>query len=66
MTSGLISKININVIRVREVFMTDKKREGDLIHFVLLRSIGEAFFKPMKIENLEKHLQEWADSFIKI
>lgn len=66
MSSGLISKININVSRVREVFRTDKKREGDLIYFVLLSSIGDAFFKPMKIENLEKHLQEWADSFIKI
>ncbi len=32
----------------------DKKREGDVIHFVLLNGIGKASIEPIKIEELKK------------
>ena len=47
-----------NKDKVFDIFKLDKKREKDVIHFVLLESLGKAVTKPVPIEQLKQLLQE--------
>ncbi len=43
--------------KVFEVLRMDKKREGDIMHFVLLNKIGQAEAKPVTMEYLKENLK---------
>ena len=36
----------------------DKKKEGDVIHFVLLEGLGRAIVKPIRLRDLKKMLDD--------
>jgi 3-dehydroquinate synthase len=44
--------------KVFEVLKMDKKRKGDGVHFILLKSIGDAEIKFISLADLEKHFKE--------
>jgi shikimate kinase / 3-dehydroquinate synthase len=44
--------------KVFEVLKMDKKRKGDGVHFILLKSIGKAEIKFISLTDLEKHFKE--------
>jgi len=46
-------KIDLNVDDLLKALKKDKKRKGDLIHFVLLKGIGEAVIEDIPIKELE-------------
>ncbi len=48
----------MDVPAVIDALARDKKREGDLIHFVLLNGIGHAVVEPIRLDLLEKVLLE--------
>jgi len=50
---GLPIRLGFDGPKVLEAIRMDKKRAGDLIHFVLLRKIGEAYVEEIAIEELE-------------
>ncbi len=56
---GLISKMQLPTQfsgdrgKIMDALRKDKKREGDLIYFVLLRDIGDAFVESIAIEEIE-------------
>jgi len=50
---GLPIRIRFDGPKALEAIRMDKKRAGDLIHFVLLREIGEAYVEEIAIEELE-------------
>lgn len=43
--------------QIEELFIMDKKREKDFIHFVLLRKIGEAYITPISLTELSDLLE---------
>ncbi|GAA0541703.1 3-dehydroquinate synthase [Chitinophaga japonensis] len=47
-----------NKEKVFDIFRLDKKREKDVIHFVLLETIGKAITKPVPLTELKKLLEE--------
>jgi 3-dehydroquinate synthase len=49
---GLPVRLEFEGNRVLETLRMDKKREGDLIHFVLLSEIGKAYVEEVAIEEL--------------
>jgi 3-dehydroquinate synthase len=49
---GLPIRLRFDGPKVLEAIRMDKKRAGDLIHFVLLREIGEAYVEDIAIEEL--------------
>lgn len=46
-------KINFNMNDLLKALRKDKKRKGDLIHFVLLKGIGEAVIQDISINEIE-------------
>jgi 3-dehydroquinate synthase len=44
---------------IEKMLIHDKKRKGDTIHFVLLKSIGNAVVVPVKISELSLFLKNW-------
>jgi 3-dehydroquinate synthase len=44
--------------KVFEVLKMDKKRKDDGVHFILLKSIGNAEIKFISLTDLEKHFKE--------
>ncbi len=45
--------------RLLEALRKDKKREGERLHFVLLKALGRAVVEEMSLKELEEHLS-WA------
>ena len=50
---GLPIRLDFDGQQVLETLRMDKKREGDLIHFVLLSAIGKAFIEEVTMQELE-------------
>jgi 3-dehydroquinate synthase len=50
---GLPVRLRFDGRQVLETLRKDKKREGDLVYFVLLSDIGEAFIEQMNMRELE-------------
>jgi 3-dehydroquinate synthase len=50
---GLPVRLKFDCHEVLEALRMDKKREGDLIHFVLLSEIGHAYVEEIAIEELD-------------
>lgn len=48
--------INTDSASIAHHFRMDKKREGQHIHFILLKNIGEAFVKPIALDDLAQRL----------
>jgi 3-dehydroquinate synthase len=50
---GLPVRLEFDCTAVLETLKMDKKREGDLIYFVLLNAIGNAYVEEISIQELE-------------
>ena len=50
---GLPVRLQFDGQKVLETIRMDKKREGDLIHFVLLSEIGRAYVEEIPIQELQ-------------
>lgn len=57
-TAGLPVKTDILPDDLYETVLRDKKRTGDSIHFILLRSIGEAFIHKMDLHSLRTAIHD--------
>jgi 3-dehydroquinate synthase len=57
-TAGLPVKTDIQPDVLYEILLKDKKRTGDSIHFILLRSIGEAFIHQMDLHSLRTAIHD--------
>jgi len=55
---GLPVQSPVAVSDLYAVITSDKKREGDRLHLVLLRQIGEALFRPVQITDLKNYLYD--------
>ena len=53
---GLPLQLSCPEEKLWEALRKDKKREGDRVHFVLLKKLGRAVVEEMSFEELEKHL----------
>lgn len=51
---GLPVRLEFDCREVLDTLRMDKKREGDLIYFVLISDIGKAYVEELRIEELEK------------
>lgn len=56
-------KIHIDAGHVLEAIKLDKKREGDSIHLILLKKIGEAFIHKVKLNTLEDMINDMRGIF---
>ena len=54
---GLPVRLKFDSQKVLAAIRMDKKREGDLIHFVLLSEIGKAYVEEIAIRELEELIQ---------
>jgi 3-dehydroquinate synthase len=55
---GLPVEIPLKSIDILDAIRKDKKRENDIIHFVLLKRIGEAETRAIPIKDLEKMIND--------
>jgi 3-dehydroquinate synthase len=55
-TLGLPVRAAADPLALVDAISKDKKREGDRIHFVFLRRIGEAVVEPMDLSETEEML----------
>ena len=60
---GLPVTINIDVSELIAAMRQDKKREGDYIHLILLRQIGEAFSHKLTLNQLEELVHDMRSDF---
>ncbi len=60
---GLPVRINLDAKKVLDAIRQDKKREGDDIHIILLRQIGEAFSHRLKLNKLEELVHDMRSDF---
>jgi 3-dehydroquinate synthase len=51
-------RIGLDPIKLLKAIRKDKKREGQMIDFILLKSIGEAFIQRMPFEELEEAIND--------
>jgi 3-dehydroquinate synthase len=56
---SLLKFSSISGRAVEKMLIHDKKRSGDSIHFVLLKSIGNAVVLPVKIDEISEFLRNW-------
>ncbi len=56
---GLPVRFDFDPQKALEAMKHDKKREGELIHFVLLKKIGEALIREITIKEIEEIIHEW-------
>jgi 3-dehydroquinate synthase len=56
--SGLPVSTNINPTDLYSTLLKDKKRAGNFIHFILLKSIGNAFVHEMKMDTLKNAIHD--------
>lgn len=61
-STGLISDIALDTTRIMSALKSDKKREGDSIHFILLEGIGQAIEWSTDINKLGKYLTDWLNT----
>ena len=61
-STGLISDITLDTTRIMSALKSDKKREGDSIHFILLEGIGHAIEWSTDINKLGKYLFDWLNA----
>ena len=61
-STGLISDIALDTSRIMSALKSDKKREGDSIHFILLEGIGHAIEWSTDINKLGKYLFDWLNA----
>ncbi|MGB8953375.1 MAG: 3-dehydroquinate synthase [Candidatus Aminicenantales bacterium] len=54
--------IGLDPKRILRAVRTDKKREGPMIDFILLKSIGEAFIQRMPFADLEEAIHDLCES----
>lgn len=54
-------KINSKPKEIEELFKMDKKRERDLIHFILLEKIGQAITAPVSLSELSALLEDFIE-----
>lgn len=59
---GLPVRMAIDTVSVIDALRKDKKREGELVHFVLLQEIGRAVVVPIGIEEIEGVLNDLCES----
>lgn len=59
--SGIIKGVKINLEKLQIQFMTDKKRSGNFLYFVLLHSLGNAFSEKAEIGKVESWLADWVN-----
>lgn len=52
-TIGLPTKTNIPAESLLNAILNDKKREGDVLHFVLIQNIGSAIIKNITIDEIK-------------
>lgn len=55
---GLPVKITVNREHIRDAIRHDKKRDGEKLHFILLKSIGQAVIAEITITELEAALDD--------
>ncbi|MDR2585172.1 MAG: 3-dehydroquinate synthase [Prevotellaceae bacterium] len=55
---GLRTGSPVKMDQVTDGFKKDKKRSGDVIHFVLIKKIGEAVVVPLQIDKLKELLYD--------
>jgi 3-dehydroquinate synthase len=55
-TLGLPRQLSCPKERLLEALQKDKKREGDRVHFVLLKALGRAVVEELSFEELERVL----------
>ncbi len=56
---GLPTTINVNPDNIRDAIQKDKKRSGDMLHFVFLDQIGQAVVKETSIDVLQNYVGTW-------
>jgi len=59
---GLPVRMTVDTVSVIDALRKDKKREGELVHFVLLQEIGRAVMVPIGIEEIEGVLNDLCES----
>ncbi len=57
-SAGLPEKTDLLPTDIYETLLKDKKRSGNHIHFILLRSIGDAFIYPMDLQSLRTAIHD--------
>jgi 3-dehydroquinate synthase len=55
----LLSETKLSGRVIEKMLINDKKRTGDSIHFVLLKSVGNAVVEKVKIEEISAFLRSW-------
>ena len=58
LSSGLPVSTSISFAELYTALLKDKKRAGNYIHFILLRSIGDAFVHEMELDSLKKAIHD--------
>ena len=53
---GLPVDSSANHAVVFDTLLKDKKKEGDVIHFVLMQGIGKCIIEPFKVDELKKFI----------
>jgi 3-dehydroquinate synthase len=56
---SLLPSSDISGRVIEKMLVHDKKRSGDTIHFVLLKSVGNAEVVPLKIDEISDFLRNW-------
>jgi 3-dehydroquinate synthase len=56
---SLLPQTNLSGKTIEKMLIHDKKRKGDSIHFIMLKSIGNAVVEPVKIDELSMFLKNW-------
>lgn len=51
---GLPVTLDFDKLKVLDALLKDKKREQDVIHFILLETIGDAVVEPIHVDELKK------------
>lgn len=57
--SGILKGVKINLEKLQTQFKADKKRSGNYLYFILLRSIGNAFAEKVEIGKVGNWLVDW-------
>ena len=55
---GLPVTADVDINDIMDAIKRDKKRKSDIINFVLLKALGEAFVEPVPIKDLQQKLLE--------
>lgn len=53
---GIETKIEVDIVQLKDAFRKDKKKSGSHIHFILLHGIGNAVSEMISYEELEEYI----------